>query len=162
MTASDSAVLRDTRLRALRDTPLAFGSTYAKESILTDEQWAERAVKWTEPGRSCAFLAFDSSSGACCGIVAGHREPETFQRVNIYSMWVAPEIRRQGVGRRLIECLEQWARQHEASELQLNATETNLSAIELYRRCGFEMTGETEPYPNAPNLVEFVMRKPIA
>ena len=37
----------------------------------------------------------------------------------------------------------------------------NQGAIELYLRCGFRMTGHTEPYPNDPGLFEYEMSKPL-
>jgi ribosomal protein S18 acetylase RimI-like enzyme len=162
MTIQDTPTFRHTRLRALQDTPLAFGSTYAKEAANTDAEWAERARKWTTQGEAVVFLAFDSEdAGSCCGIVGCFNDREKAGRAHIVSMWVAPEVRRQGLGRRLIEAVEGWARQQQFSELLLHATETNQPAIELYLRCGFVLTVESVPYPNAPNLCEFIMVKQI-
>ena len=42
-----TAEYKTVRLRALEDTPLAFGSTYARESQLTDEEWEARAARLT-------------------------------------------------------------------------------------------------------------------
>jgi hypothetical protein len=38
VTPQKALVLKDVRLRALQDTPSAFGSTYARESLFTDEK----------------------------------------------------------------------------------------------------------------------------
>ena len=38
------------RLRALEDTPTAFGSTYAKESVLSDSDWLKRVDTWNGRG----------------------------------------------------------------------------------------------------------------
>jgi hypothetical protein len=42
ITFADIASFKAIRLRALQDTPLAFGSTYAKESQLADVDWQKR------------------------------------------------------------------------------------------------------------------------
>ena len=77
-------------------------------------------------------------------------------------MWVAPEVRRGGVASRLIKAVETWARSQNIRELSLDVTDINAPAIELYRKCGFEFTGERHPYPNDPALRELVMCKQLA
>jgi ribosomal protein S18 acetylase RimI-like enzyme len=72
-------------------------------------------------------------------------------------MWVAPECRRIGVGRVLIDAIKSWAAVHNLRELRLFVTSMNQGAIDFYIRNGFAMTGRTEPYPNDPMLVEFEM-----
>ena len=42
ITRQNALTFRDIRLQALQDTPSAFGSTYAKESRLTGDDWLER------------------------------------------------------------------------------------------------------------------------
>jgi ribosomal protein S18 acetylase RimI-like enzyme len=70
---------------------------------------------------------------------------------------VAPEVRRQGVGARLLADVESWARHRGAREIWLEVTEVNLPAIKFYQRCGFEFTGNTIPYPNDPSIRELEM-----
>src|SRR5712692_5958294 len=59
ITPQNAMIFKAVRLRALQDTPSAFGSTYAKESQLADADWIKRAVQWNGE-RSAAFLAMDS------------------------------------------------------------------------------------------------------
>jgi ribosomal protein S18 acetylase RimI-like enzyme len=153
----DAAILRATRLAALSDTPTAFGSTYARESALSTAQWIEKAHQWTSPGAANTFLAFEGQ--ACVGIVASFQQRGFPQQFVIVSMWVAPHCRRQGLAHCLLREVEMWAISQGAAELVLDVTETNHAAIACYRRYGFEPTGETIPYPNAPNLLEWRMRK---
>ena len=40
-------------------------------------------------------------------------------------------------------------------------TSNNDTAITFYKSLGFSFTGDTEPYPNAPGLLEREMSKPI-
>jgi ribosomal protein S18 acetylase RimI-like enzyme len=155
--AAEAALFRDTRLRALRESPLAFASTYAKESQLTQEEWAKRLAKWTTPGSAVVFLAFEELD--CCGIIAAFRRTESPTQFAIVSMWVAPDARRRGIATRLLETVDEWAVANGASELVLDVTETNDPAIQCYRRAGFEFTGDFHPYPNAPDLRELSMSK---
>ena len=146
------------RLRALKDSPSAFGSTYANESQLTDEDWVKRVAGWNSNGAIC-YLAMDS--GVPCGIVGGKCVVRERKWVDVLSMWVAPTHRRAGLGKTLIDTVESWAVSLGASRLRLTVTSNNASAIDFYRRCGFEMTGKTEPYPNDPALFEYEMAKPL-
>jgi hypothetical protein len=43
-------VFKQVRLRALKEWPMAFSSSYAKESLLPDEEWQRRAARWSEGG----------------------------------------------------------------------------------------------------------------
>ena len=43
ITEHDPALLRETRLRALSDTPQAFSSTYAREIAFSQSEWESRA-----------------------------------------------------------------------------------------------------------------------
>jgi ribosomal protein S18 acetylase RimI-like enzyme len=77
------------------------------------------------------------------------------------SMWVAPDHRRTGTGRLLVDAIESWARRCGAHTFQLMVTSGNLAAISFYQCLGFTQTGRTEPYPNDPALIEYEMSKPI-
>lgn len=62
-------------------------------------------------------------------------------RAHLSSMWVAPELRGQGVGVRLIDALEQEARRLGESELVLRVVAENEPARRLYARVGFVDNG---------------------
>ena len=61
ITPQNALIFKAVRLRALRNTPNAFGSTYAKESQLTDADWIKRAAQWSGE-RSAGFLAMDGDN----------------------------------------------------------------------------------------------------
>jgi GNAT superfamily N-acetyltransferase len=142
------------RLRALQDTPTAFGSTYAKESALSDSDWLSRVDTWNGPGGVC-YLGMDE--GAACGIIAGYCDKNNPQRAWVASMWVAPTYRRTGLGTMLMNAVKSWAHSLGAAELCLMVTSNNPSAMRFYERCGYSFTGTTGPYQNDPALWEYEM-----
>jgi ribosomal protein S18 acetylase RimI-like enzyme len=147
------------RLQALQDSPTAFGSTYARESQFPDEEWMKRAANMNGE-RRVGFLAMDN--GAPCAIIGAFLDQPEPDIAQIVSMWVAPAYRRSGVGSALIAAVNSWSQTRNARTLRLMVTSSNHSAIEFYKRCGFTMTGKTEPYPNDPSLIEYEMAQPVS
>ena len=146
------------RLRALKDSPTAFGSTYARESALSDSDWLRRADTWNGPGGVC-YLAMDA--GAPCGIIAGYSDKNDPPRVWVASMWVAPTHRRSRLGTILMDAVKLWAHTLRVAELYLMVTSNNLAAIRFYERCGFAFTGRTGPYEHDSALFEYEMVAPL-
>lgn len=146
------------RLRALQDSPSAFGSTYAREAQFTDADWHQRAANLCTP-RSIGYLAHHHDE--YCGIAVSFLNEQHPQHAELMSMWVAPDQRRTNTGRLLVSAIEAWARSAGADTLQLMVTSYNLAAISFYQRLGFTETGRTEPYPNDPALIQFEMSKSL-
>lgn len=141
---------RTIRLRALRDAPLAYASTYEREAAFEPEQWKERISD------SAQFLAEDAA-GEVIGTATGFPDPEEPGTVNLVAMFVALEARRSGVGEQLVQAVVAQARADGASRVRLHVVETNDGAARLYARCGFVRTGTTEPLLHAPDLIEHEM-----
>jgi ribosomal protein S18 acetylase RimI-like enzyme len=146
------------RLRALQDTPAAFGSTYARESQFTDADWQQRTANLCTL-RSIGYLARELDE--YCGIAVSFLNEQNPQHAELMSMWVAPERRRTNTGRLLVDAIESWAHRSGAHTLQLMVTNINVAAISFYQRLGFTQTGRTEPYPNDPALTEYEMSKSL-
>jgi ribosomal protein S18 acetylase RimI-like enzyme len=158
ITPARALVFKAVRLRALQDTPTAFGSTYAKESQLADDDWIKRAERWNGE-RAAGFIAMDGATA--CGMVCSFLDEEDATQAHLIAMWAAPTHRRQGLGRRLVTEVLAWARSRGASTMLLMVTSNNETAIRFYERLGFTRTGQTEPYPNDPSLIEYQMSRPI-
>ena len=158
ISAHNVQAFKETRLRALQDTPSAFGSTYAGESQLTDADWVQRAARWNgESG--VGFLAVDGAIS--CGIAGSFLDEIEPTRAQLISMWTAPTHRRRGVGQLLVDGIAAWARLRGAAALQLMVTSSNEPAFAFYRTLGFTLTGRTEPYPNDSSLIEYEMSRPL-
>lgn len=158
ITPQKAQVFKEVRLRALLDTPSAFGSTYARESQLTNEDWGKRAERW-DGNRAVGFIAMDA--GQACGIACSFLDQEDPTRAYLISMWTAPTHRRLGLGRRLVNEVLAWARARQTHTMLLMVTSSNETAIRFYEGLGFTRTGHTEPYPNDPELMEYEMSRPI-
>ena len=163
VTRETALVFKDVRLRALRDEPFAFSSTYERESQFPDEEWISRTERWNG-GTAIFYLAFDEADQErACGMVACYSEIEDgLQQGHVISMWVDPAYRRAGVGRLLIQALKDWARSRGLQALKLMVTSVNQGAIDFYDRLGFRMTGKTGRYPNDPRMHEHEMVMPLA
>jgi ribosomal protein S18 acetylase RimI-like enzyme len=158
ITAENVALFREVRLRALQDAPLAFGSTYARESQFSDQEWLQRVTRWSgESG--IGYLAMEGRH--CCGIAGVLLEEEDGACANLVSMWVAPTHRKRGTGRLLVDEIVDWSRQRGVHVMRLMVTSSNEPAMQFYQRLGFSRTERTEPYPNDPALIEYEMSKVI-
>ncbi len=149
-----AASYRDVRLRALQDTPSAFGSTYAREALLTEADWLQRSAN-LDGVHKIGFLAMDASSA--CGLVACFRDDHNPTRAEIISMWVAPSHRGTGLSAALIDAVRTWAIARHIQTLKLMVVSNNAPAVAFYERYGFLKSGHTEPYPNDPTILEFEM-----
>ncbi len=139
-------LLREIRLAALRDSPFAFGSTYARELGFDEQVWRLRVA-----GRGY-FLAVDG--GSPVGLAAGYRDPDALPgRRELVSMWITPAARGYGVAALLIDAVAGWARADGADELALWVVDANDAALRAYRRAGFVETGERQPVlPGDPRM----------
>jgi ribosomal protein S18 acetylase RimI-like enzyme len=158
ITTRNVAAFKEVRLRALQDTPSAFGSTYEREVRLTGAEWTQRAARWNGE-KGIGFLAMDGS--VPCGIAGSFLDEADPTRAQLISMWTAPTHRRRGIGRLLVEEIAAWARDRGATVLQLMVTSSNQPAMSFYERLGFTRTGRTEPYPNDASLIEYEMSRLI-
>jgi ribosomal protein S18 acetylase RimI-like enzyme len=63
--------------------------------------------------------------------------------IEVLWLWTAPEARRQGVGRKLIEALMEY---HRAKEIWLETSAINLTAVGFYEALGFQIVGRRPGY----------------
>lgn len=150
---------KEVRLRALKDSPHAFGSTYARESQFDDSEWLARVARMNGD-RGVGFLAMDDDTAR--GLVGAFLDEKDPSQALLVSMWTAPAERQKGIGRQLVNEVLKWANSRKARTLRLMVTDNNDPAIRFYERLGFTRTGRTEPYPNNPAVLEYEMSRPIS
>lgn len=147
ITPADVETFRQTRLRALADSPESFGSTYAAEAAFPDETWVERVVAASSGMERAMFLAFDGKE--CIGLAGGFTDELGADR-QLISMWVAPSYRGTGVASELVDAVLAWAHEGGATRVGLWVTRGNDRAQRLYERMGFVVTGDVQPLPSDP------------
>lgn len=133
---TEDEVLRDLRLRSLRDAPEAFGQNATEAAARDDQDWQQQVRQASFGDRRAWFIAEDEAQRRI-GLVQGRRRLPS--DLLIFSMWVDPEERRAGVGRQLIEAVEEWSRSWGATRSVLWVFGTNEGALRFYRRLGFEV-----------------------
>lgn len=94
---------------------------------------------------TCIFGAF--SGGKLIGVLGTSRRlsPKFKHRAFLWGMYVSSEYRKLKVATLLLSHVKDWAKHHpEITVLWLQVTETNVPAIQFYKKHGFEIYG-TEP-----------------
>lgn len=133
--------IRAVRMRALADSPDAFGTTLAEDHTRPIGEWRERL----ENRSVASFLA--GSDGSDFGLVVGVPWGGRDGAAGLVSMWVAPEARGRGVGAALVEAVIEWTRDAGYDRIYLEVADGNAPAIALYASCGFVPTGNTGSLP---------------
>jgi ribosomal protein S18 acetylase RimI-like enzyme len=148
----EAALLRDVRLRALREAPAAFATTYEEARAWSPERWDEVLHS------GVTVVATDGERGV--GMVSGW----IVEGGNAWlaRLWVDPAVRGGGVGRRLVEAVADWACERGATALELSVTANNRAAAAFYARTGFVETGRRRPLPADPSRTEVFLSRPLS
>ncbi len=136
--ADDAPAYRAMRLAALQAHPLAFSGDPAKEAARPLESWESRLNPDLNPN-SATFVA--DAAGELAGMIAvvqlsGAKVQHT---ANIYSVYVQPEWRGQGLADALLNACVNWAAALDIQQLKLSVTASNLAALGSYLRNQFRV-----------------------
>jgi ribosomal protein S18 acetylase RimI-like enzyme len=146
----DEPILREIRLQALSDAPVAFGSTYERELARTTADWQ----RWISPG--VTFILEDAAVAQ--GMVAGVHDADNPTVVHLMAMWVHPKIRGSGGADELVAAVIVWAQSEGAKSVQLQVIEGNDRARQFYERNGFRHTGQ-EAIRQRDGMIEIQMER---
>jgi GNAT superfamily N-acetyltransferase len=154
--AADWRALRALRLRALADAPEAFEMTLTQAEQSTDEEWRRRVAEGDE---RVTFVEEDED-GNFVGMAVGLFDPAT-RVAHLVGMFVEPLKRRAGLGRGLVEAVESWARQVDATRIELEVNPDLVPAVRLYERCCFERSGRSRVLSPRPAVTVIEMSKTL-
>ena len=132
----DGPALRDLRLEALADTPIAFCEALADARALGDDAWRARAARGATGGDSVQVMAFVGGRPVATSV--GFVEDG---RAWLAAVYVTPGQRGRGLLPRLLRGVVSWAREQGCEELVLEVHEDNGPARAAYTGLGFVETG---------------------
>lgn len=131
--ADEWALLRDLRMASLSDAPEAFGQRLDEAALFDDADWKTTARASASGDRRIWFVAWNGTEPV--GLVQGRRRPP--DACLLFSMWVAPNARRLGVGLALVDAIGDWGRGWGAKRVILWVLAGNEGAHRFYERIGF-------------------------
>lgn len=141
LSPEDVMPFRELRLRALREHPDAFGTSYEEAMNLSIEEMAERL----KPSPDAFILGAFDPEGHLVGMVGFYREIGEKKRHKgvIWGMYCLPEYRGSGVGKALLtEAVDRAKAMKDLDLLTLRVVTTNASAKSLYLSVGFRTWGK--------------------
>jgi ribosomal protein S18 acetylase RimI-like enzyme len=139
LNSQDLDVYRALRLQALLESPAAFGSSYEQEVCFSSADFLARIRP--EDRVNGMFGAFDRQIVGMLGFSREQR-PKRSHIGSLWSMYVLPEFRHQGIGAALLDRSLSHARQLKGlRQIILSVTANNLAAKSLYQSRGFTCFG---------------------
>jgi len=139
LSSHNAAEYRALRLKGLLEWPSAFASSHDEE---VNTPIAENAARLQPKDDGAIFGAF--TDDRLVGIVGLQRETmqKLAHKAYIWGMYVAPEARKLGVGKALLQHALDHARDGmQVRQVNLGVNASNDAAIALYKSLGFEPFG---------------------
>jgi ribosomal protein S18 acetylase RimI-like enzyme len=142
LTEADAEAFWNIRLRALRDDPESFGSSY--------EEVLERGIAGATQGLRAKDAASDNATfGAFDGKqlvgIAGFRRERALKmhhKASIWGMYVPRELRKEGIGKALLQAAIEYAKTlPDLEQINLAVVLTSREARHLFISLGFETYG---------------------
>lgn len=148
--AEDWEQLRETRLRALKESSDSFMSTFQYESGYEEHDWAAEFKR----GRWWVLRGPDSRPTGLIGATWFESDREWY----LEYLWISPDQRRGGLAERLIRhAASRLASEEGASSVSLWVLDGNHAAYSLYQRLGFETDGTVQELKDGSGRKEIRM-----
>jgi ribosomal-protein-alanine acetyltransferase len=114
----------------------------------SEQQYLDLLVVRAESPTRLALVAHEEGSSALAGFLVARHSPPKWELENIV---VAPEVRRTGIGKKLMDTLLVLARQTNSDAVLLEVRESNTAARRLYEELGFKENGQRRTYYTNPS-----------
>ena len=128
---------KNLRLRALKEEPHAYGSTYEENAERPDEFWKQRLEDASK--EKTQWLVFAELKGEVIGMVGAFVEKE-IDNAHVIAVYVAPEARGKGISKLLMNnLLSQIKKNKLVKKITVDVNPEQLPAFNLYKNSGFEI-----------------------
>jgi ribosomal-protein-alanine N-acetyltransferase len=114
----------------------------------TEQQYLDLLAARRESPTRLTLVAREDSSSVLAGFLVARHSPPEWELENIV---VAPEVRRTGIGKKLMDTLLVQARQTNSDAILLEVRESNTAARRLYEELGFSETGHRKAFYTNPS-----------
>jgi [ribosomal protein S18]-alanine N-acetyltransferase len=114
----------------------------------TEQQYVDLLAAMPESPTRLALVTQEDGSSALAGFLVARHSPPEWELENIV---VAREVRRTGIGKKLMDTLLVQARQTNSDAVLLEVRESNTAARRLYEEFGFRETGRRRAYYTSPS-----------
>lgn len=125
---------RDLRLEALREEPLAFGSSYEEEKNISEAEWKIRIQN--------ALFAVKNDAPVGMVVLIQQTNIKSRHLANIFGLYVKASYRGKGIGKQLIDkALERLTSDESIRKVKLAVNAELTATINLYEKLGFQRVG---------------------
>lgn len=138
LSPSDWSRYRDLRLKSLQTDPQAFADTYEFADQQTESYWRGHLERADQAQGSWMLFAEDQGQLVGCMSAVIFEDDKIPTIVGVY---VAPEARGQGLGKRLLTSLLQRLKKASVTGVKLSVNVEQLTALKLYQSLGFIVKG---------------------
>jgi RimJ/RimL family protein N-acetyltransferase len=133
--------LSEVRLKALRSDPHVFGSNYAAESQLSEEEWRNKL----RSDDSAIFCVFAGETPIGMTGISVLREDETKRTALLWGSWLEPEFRGKGLSELMYKARIDWAKAHPTIErIIVSHRASNVASKHANQKHEFVFTGTHE------------------
>lgn len=120
-----------------------------------EDPWSERSIASELNNPLSVWLVWEE-----CGRVLGYIGSQTvLGETDMMNVAVHPDARRKGIARKLILSLVQALAEKQSHCLTLEVRASNIPAIGLYEKLGFEQIGRRKNYYRNPKEDALILRK---
>ena len=127
------------------------------ERVCFSDPWSENSIS-SELNNPLSYWLVAEDNGVIAGYVGSQSVLDAADMMNIA---VSSDYRRQGIGQALIESLVAHLLQKNVIALLLEVRVSNIPAVALYEKLGFEQVGRRRGYYHNPREDALILRKEL-